>query len=109
LALVLFVFIGNYLKMWKEVYKIVKKIPRGKVMTYGQIAQILKVKDTRKISWALHANKSVEVPCHRVVNKEGHLAKNFAFNGMEEQQRRLESEGIVFEKDLYVDLDKYGM
>lgn len=95
--------------MWEEVYKVVQKIPKGKVMTYGQVAGILGIKDTRKIGWALHANKSSEVPCHRVVNKEGKLAENFAFNGKEEQQRRLESEGIVFEKDGYVDLSKYCM
>lgn len=95
--------------MWEEVYKVVKKIPKGKVMTYGHIARILGMKDVRKVGWALHANKSSEVPCHRVVNKEGRLAKNFAFDGEIEQQRRLEAEGIKFTKDLYVDLDKYGM
>ncbi len=95
--------------MWEEVYKVVQKIPKGKVATYGQIANTLGIKDTRKVGWALHANKSSEVPCHRVVNKEGKLADNFAFNGKEEQQRRLEAEGIVFVKDGYVDLDKYSM
>lgn len=95
--------------MWEKVYDFVKTIPAGKVATYGQVAKALGIKDTRKIGWALHANKSSEVPCHRVVNKEGRLAKNFAFNGMEEQQRRLEVEGIKFTKDGYVDLDKYSM
>ena len=95
--------------MWEEVYKVVQKIPKGKVATYGQIAKTLGIKDTRKVGWALHANKSSEVPCHRVVNKEGKLADNFIFNGKEEQQRRLEAEGIVFIKDGYVDLTKYGM
>lgn len=104
--------------MWEKVYDFVKTIPAGKVATYGQVAKALGIKDTRKIGWALHANKhslasstgkSSEVPCHRVVNKEGKLAENFAFNGMEEQQRRLEAEGIKFTKDGYVDLDKYSM
>jgi methylated-DNA-protein-cysteine methyltransferase-like protein len=95
--------------MWEKVYSFVKTIPAGKVATYGQVAKALGIKDTRKIGWALHANKSSQVPCHRVVNKEGKLAKNFAFNGMEEQQRRLEAEGIEFTKDGYVDLDKYSM
>lgn len=95
--------------MWEKIYNFVKTIPAGKVVTYGQVAKALGIKDTRKIGWALHANKSSEVPCHRVVNKEGHLAKNFAFNGIEEQQRRLEAEGIIFEKDGCVDLDKYSM
>jgi len=95
--------------MFDEIYKVVKKIPEGKVMTYGQVAKKLEIKDVRKVGWALHANKSSDVPCHRVVNKEGRLAKNFAFDGEVEQQRRLESEGIVFTKNLYVDLAKYGM
>ena len=95
--------------MFENIYKFVKTIPVGKIMTYGQVAKILGIKDTRKIGWALHANKSSEVPCHRVLNKEGRLAKNFAFEGEVEQQRRLEVEGIVFTKDLYVDLEKYGM
>ncbi len=95
--------------MWEKVYDFVKTIPVGKVATYGQVAKALGIKDTRKIGWALHANKSSEVPCHRVVNKEGKLAKNFAFNGMEEQQRRLEAEGIVFTRDGYIDLSKYCM
>ena len=37
--------------MWEEVYKVVKKIPEGKVMTYGQIAKELGIKDVRKIGW----------------------------------------------------------
>lgn len=95
--------------LFEEVYKVTKKIPKGKVLTYGQIAKIVGSRDVRKIGWALHANKSSEVPCHRVVNKEGRLAKNFAFDGATEQQRRLESEGIVFKQDELVDLDKYGI
>lgn len=92
--------------MFNKVYDFVKTIPVGKVATYGQVAKALGIKDTRKIGWALHANKSSEVPCHRVVNKEGRLAKNFAFNGMEEQNRRLEAEGVTFIDDTHVDLNK---
>lgn len=95
--------------LFERVYEVVKKIPAGKVMTYGQVATILATKDARKVGFALHANKSLEIPCHRVVNKEGKLANNFAFNGAEEQQRRLEVEGIKFTKDLYVDLAQYGI
>lgn len=98
--------------MWEKVYEYVKTIPKGKVATYGQVAKALGIKDTIKIGWALHALRHAQgkpdVPCHRVVNKEGRLAKNFAFDGEVEQQRRLEAEGIVFEKDFYVDLVKYG-
>jgi len=55
--------------LFKRVYALVKKIPSGKVATYGQIAKILETKDARKVGWALHANKDIDTPCHRVVNK----------------------------------------
>ncbi|MBI3397040.1 MGMT family protein [Candidatus Woesebacteria bacterium] len=90
--------------LFDEVYSYVKIIPPGKVMTYGQVARALGIKDTRKVGWALHASKSSEVPCHRVVNKEGRLAENFAFNGAGEQRKRLLSEGVKFIDDMHVDL-----
>jgi methylated-DNA-protein-cysteine methyltransferase-like protein len=93
--------------MFEEVYKIVKKIPKGKVLTYGQIAKMLGIKDARKVGFALHANKSSDIPCHRVVNKDGGLAKSFAFGGIEEQQIRLEAEGVIFQQNGLVDLEKY--
>lgn len=94
--------------MFKKVYEIVKKIPSGKVMTYGQIAKLIGTRDTRKIGWALHANKSNDVPCHRVVNKDGRLAPNYAFGGADEQKLRLISEGIKFKNNNNVDLKKYS-
>ncbi len=93
--------------MFDKVYQIVKTIPRGKVMTYGQIAKLIGTRDTRKIGWALHANKSNDVPCHRVVNKDGRLAPNYAFGGADEQKLRLLSEGIKIKNTIYVDLKKY--
>lgn len=77
-------------------------------MTYGQIANLIGTRDTRKIGWALHANKSKNVPCHRVVNKDGRLAPNYAFGGDEEQKLRLISEGIKFKNNNNVDLKKYS-
>ncbi len=92
---------------FERVYEIVKKIPEGKVVNYGQIAKAIGTKDVRKVGWALHANKDSGVPCHRVVNKEGRLAPNFAFDGWEEQKRRLEAEGVIFKDKINVDLKKY--
>lgn len=94
---------------FERVYAVVKNIPAGKVMTYGQVAQLIGTRDARKVGYALHANKNNIVPCHRVVNRDGKLAENFAFNGRDEQQRRLEAEGIVFNKDGFVDLSKYAI
>lgn len=88
-----------------KVFQIVKKIPKGKVVTYGQLAGFVGTRDARKIGWALHANKDPNCPCHRVVNKEGRLAPNFAFDGPREQKRRLEAEGVDFKDELHVDLE----
>jgi len=82
--------------LFSEVYDVVRSIPRGKVATYGQIAKLVGTKDARKVGWALHANKDEKTPCHRVVNKQGGLAANFAFDGPKEQRRRLEGEGVGF-------------
>ncbi|MDO8551344.1 MAG: MGMT family protein [bacterium] len=91
-------------QVFQKVYQVVKKIPAGKVMTYGLVANELKI-DARIVGWALHANKSNEVPCHRVVDRNGRLAPNFAFDGAKEQKRRLEVEGVVFKDEMYVDLE----
>lgn len=93
------------MNFFEKVYEVVRKIPQGKVATYGQIAEILGTKDSRKIGWALHANQDQETPCHRVVSRVGALAPNFAFEGEKEQRRRLEAEGVSFMGDR-VDLEK---
>lgn len=92
----------------EEIYETVKKIPRGKVATYGQIALMSGHRNAaRAVGNALHVNPyPIVVPCHRVVNARGMLAPDFAFGGVDEQQRLLESEGVtVFDKT--VDLEKY--
>jgi len=94
---------------YQQVYEVVKKIPRGKVMTYGQIAQVLgNPKSARAVGNALHNNPDPDtIFCHRVVNMEGGLAKNFgAWDGLKEQQRRLEGEDVEV-IDGSVDLKKY--
>lgn len=93
--------------LFNRVHEFVKTIPKGKVTTYGEIAKVIGTVDVRKIGWALHANKSEEVPCHRVVSKEGSLADNFAFNGWKEQRNRLEAEGVSFVGEKTVNLTKH--
>jgi|SRR3989344_9270952 len=92
--------------LFKRVHNLVKKIPAGKVATYGQIAEILGTKDARKIGWALHGNKDPKIPCHRVVNKEGGVAVNYAFGGWKEQKMKLIEEGVSFVDETHVDLKK---
>jgi len=93
------------LKTFEKVYRIVRKIAKGKIMTYGDIAHILEL-TPRTVGWALHANSSKDVPCHRVVDRNGRLAPNFSFDGWKEQRRRLLSEGVKFKDEMHVDLNK---
>jgi len=91
-----------------EVYKLVRKIPKGKVATYGQIAETLgKPQWARQVGWALHVNKDPKTPCHRVVDRNGRLAPNFAFDGAVEQRRRLEAENVRFRDKMHVDLKSW--
>jgi methylated-DNA-protein-cysteine methyltransferase related protein len=84
------------MNFFQQVYEIVKKIPKGSVMTYGQVARALGTRDARRIGQALHTNRDRHVPCHRVVFADGSLASEYAFGGAEEQKKKLKSEGIIF-------------
>ena len=97
--------------MKNKVYELVKVIPRGKVVTYGQIAEYLGNKNlARMVGNALHNNPDpVNIPCHRVVNAKGEIAPHFAFGGAKGQREKLEKEGIIFQKNGRVDLKKYGI
>lgn len=90
------------------IYDAVKQIPYGKVATYGQIATLCgNPYYARAVGNALHNNPNPdEIPCYRVVNSQGRLAKCFAFGGVNVQAQLLESEGIEI-VDETVDLKKY--
>ena len=94
---------------FEQVYEYLKRVPRGKVVTYGQIARSLGApRMARQVGYALHVNpKPGVIPCHRVVNREGRLAPSFAFGGTDAQQRLLEGEGVSVQ-DGYVDLKRFG-
>ena len=97
------------MSFYARVYEVVKKIPEGKVATYGQIAAALgSPKASRAVGYALHFNPSPGIiPCHRVVNRCGRLAPAFAFGGIDVQKRLLGAEGVEVDGDYTVDLDKY--
>lgn len=97
--------------LFTAIYEVVKMIPRGKVATYGQIAALAgNPRAAREVGWALHVNKDPEnIPCHRVVNRNGCLSKAFAFGGVEEHMRRLLAEGIIVREDKTVNLEEYRM
>lgn len=85
---------------FEQVYKAVSKIPRGKVTTYGVVAKQIGINNPRVVGYALHVNKDPDnIPCHRVVNKDGGLAPGYAFGGLDVQRQLLEQEGISFTGD----------
>lgn len=95
---------------FEKIYEVVKSIPEGKVATYGQVALLAgNPRWARVVGYALHVNPEPGIiPCHRVVNREGRVAPGFAFGGEGVQRQLLESEGIVFETDGRIDLEKYS-
>ena len=100
---------SNIHNFYYNVYETVRKIPKGKVATYGQIAALCGApKAARVVGTALHHNpEPVTIPCHRVVNRFGRLAPEFAFGGKDEQRRLLESEGVEVGEDDTVDLKRF--
>lgn len=98
------------------VYGIVKKIPDGKVATYGQIAKKLETRNLKletsnilamAVGNALHQNIDPSIPCHRVVDRNGRVAPHYGFGGANEQRRRLLTEGVRFVDNMHVDLSQY--
>ncbi len=93
----------------ESVYETVKKIPKGKVATYAQIALMSgHIGAARAVGNALHVNPYFgSVPCHRVVNASGRLAPGFAFGGIDEQRKMLIEEGVAVSDGGVVDLSIY--
>ena len=97
-----------YSDYFYKTFEYLLTIPKGKVVTYGQIAKYLGNRGlARVVGNILHQNPAGDYyPCFKVVNAKGELAKAFVFGGIGEQERRLNQEGIVV-IDGRVDLTKY--
>ncbi len=91
-----------------KIYEVVKQIPKGQVATYGQVASLAGNKRwSRVVGYALHANPDPDnIPCYRVVDRNGNVSKAFAFGGENRQVELLKKEGVEF-KDGHVDMEKY--
>ncbi|WFR55540.1 methylated-DNA--[protein]-cysteine S-methyltransferase [Anaerocolumna sp. AGMB13025] len=94
---------------FEKVYEIVAIIPEGKVATYGQISLMLgNPYASRAVGYAMHgAPPERNLPCHRVVNKEGRLAPGNIFGGENIQREELEKEGITFLENGCIDMEKH--
>ncbi|QQO07801.1 MGMT family protein [Breznakiella homolactica] len=92
-----------------RVYDQVAGIPSGKVCTYGKIAELAGYPGaSREVGSAMSRVKEGSgLPCHRVVNKKGTLAPDYAFGGQEAQRALLETEGVGFLPDGAIDIKKH--
>ena len=89
------------------VYAIVRRVPRGRVITYGAIAQLLgEPRKARQVGWAMAATPA-GVPWHRVINAAGEISRRHAPEAEARQRKKLEAEGVVFDADDRVDLERY--
>lgn len=94
---------------YAKVAFICKKIPYGRVATYGQIALLCgKPRNSRQVGYGLKRRMSGEMPAHRVVNAKGFLSGASAFSIPGQQRMLLEAEGVEVDANQCVDLKKYG-
>ncbi len=98
--------LNRYLSIWK----IVRRIPRGRVATYGQIAELAGLEGhARQVGYALHhLPERSNVPWHRVINSRGEISPRTAGDSHELQRMLLEAEGVEMDGRGRVDLGRYG-
>jgi methylated-DNA-protein-cysteine methyltransferase related protein len=91
----------------ERVYRIVRRIPRGRVMTYGQLAEILGEGYTpRTIGFVMHGSNN-NTPWHRVINAQGACSTGRVVLPHDKQQRMLEAEGVKFNERGRCDLQSF--
>ena len=89
---------------WQDVFAVTRLIPKGRVSTYGAIADYLRLGSPRMVGWALNVSfHEGNVPAHRVVNRKGELSGRHHFATPTLMQELLEAEGVRVENDQAVD------
>ena len=98
---------GKNDNFFEKVYEIARKIPYGRVTSYGAIAKYLgAARSSRMVGWAMNASHHDDsVPAHRVVNRVGLLTGKHHFDGTNLMQQLLESEGIIIKDAKIVDFE----
>src|SRR5262247_1997139 len=95
-------------KYRERVYRIVRRIPRGRVMTYGQIAYMLGEGYTpRTVGFVMHGADENNTPWHRVINSQGRCSTGGIVLPTDKQQRMLENEGVKFDQQGRCDLENF--
>lgn len=93
--------------LYQQIYKIVRRIPYGKVTTYGHIAHLVGT-GPRQVGYAMAAVSEVSIPWHRVINSQGKISVRSGGSPSIDQRILLEAEGIIFSKSDRIDFCKYG-
>ena len=96
-------------EFFDQVYDVVKRIPHGRVTTYGAIAKYLgSTKSARTVGWAMNnSHQFNNIPAHRVVNRIGLLTGKHHFSGSNLMKQLLENEGLEIKNDKIIDFRKY--
>jgi len=94
---------------YERIWSMVRRIPRGKVATYGQIAELAGLEGhARQVGYAMHAlPPKSNVPWHRVINARGEVSPRTSGDSHELQRMLLEAEGIVFDLKGRCELKRY--
>lgn len=89
-----------------DIFDVTQLIPRGRVTTYGHIADYLALGSARMVGWALNKSFHLDIPAHRVVNRKGELSGRNHFPTPTLMRERLEVEGIPVENDKIVNFSE---
>ncbi len=95
---------------FEQVYEVARQIPKGRVTSYGAIANCLGTKlSARMVGWAMNGAGKIKpkIPAHRVVNRLGILSGKHHFGEPDAMEKLLKKEGIKVENDTIIDFQKY--
>lgn len=95
---------------YQRIYAIVRRIPRGRIATYGQVAALAGLGGhARQVGYAMHSlDATSRVPWHRVLNAQGRVSTRSEPGGDRVQRALLEREGVRFDANDRADLDRFG-
>jgi len=99
---------ANMDPFYRDVIRVIRAIPRGKVSSYGQVAALAgRPRAARQVAWLLHSSSDKErLPWHRVIGSSGRISLKRG-RGFAEQKKRLEKEGVRVSRLGAVDLDRH--
>jgi O-6-methylguanine DNA methyltransferase len=93
---------------YQTIYAVVRRIPKGQVATYGQIAKLVGRCTPRMVGYAMAAvPKGTRVPWHRVVNSQGSISVRTHGDGAQRQRSLLEREGVLFDRQGKLSFERY--